>query len=595
MQSPRTVTLASQSSCNLLPVPANASSRTESLRALWPWLPLWLLVALIAIFSHGPMPLYSTRTLAVAWDMWNHGQWLVPHLNGQPYSEKAPLLFWLIHAGWFAFGVNDVWPRVLEVGFGATELVLATVLARRLFPRHPWVARATPWMLLALGYAFLFDLQIMYDVLLAVWVLAALLCLTPRPGREAPRWLLFGVCLGLGLLTKGPVMLLHVVFPFLLGPLWNDWAHANRARWYGRGVLSVLLGLVILAAWAWPAVHVGGPEYRHRLLFTQTAARVVDGVQHAMPLQNHARPWWWYFSQLPIILFPFFFWPRAWVAVGALRRPMESGLRFCLCWLLPILLVLSLISGKQAYYPLPEYAGVMLLLAGAIAVLRERHPTLARQTWLGTWPLGVGGIAFAVLLFILPMLVANGYLHGIWTAAAAGYSRFVSIVFLLLGVLLLLRGRGEMRRLATAGLLGALALNTLFTLAWWPRYDLHPTAQLLRQAQGGHRSVAYAGGYDGQFHFDGRLTQPIKEVYSPATIEAFARKHPDGLIITHPNKPMDEARRYAVLIQPFRSSWLVTWPAQTLADIQSGRTPAEPQQPTRIIDPAHPGRYRSQP
>lgn len=61
-------------------------SRSEQLRAVWPWLPLWAAVALLAIFSHGPMPLYSTRTLAVAWEMWNQGHWLVPHINGQPYS-----------------------------------------------------------------------------------------------------------------------------------------------------------------------------------------------------------------------------------------------------------------------------------------------------------------------------------------------------------------------------------------------------------------------------------------------------------------------------------------------------------------------------
>ncbi|MDQ6646630.1 MAG: glycosyl transferase, partial [Pseudomonadota bacterium] len=90
-------------------MPSSRYSRSEHLRAMWPWLPLWGVVALLAIFSHGPMPLYSTRTLAVAWDMWTHGHWLVPHFNGEPYSEKAPLLFWLIQAGWFVFGVGDIW------------------------------------------------------------------------------------------------------------------------------------------------------------------------------------------------------------------------------------------------------------------------------------------------------------------------------------------------------------------------------------------------------------------------------------------------------------------------------------------------------
>ena len=43
------------------------------------------------------MPVDETRYLAVAWDMWREGNFLVPHLNGEPYSHKPPLLFWLIH------------------------------------------------------------------------------------------------------------------------------------------------------------------------------------------------------------------------------------------------------------------------------------------------------------------------------------------------------------------------------------------------------------------------------------------------------------------------------------------------------------------
>src|SRR3569623_141875 len=122
------------------------------------------------------MPLYSPRTLAVAWEMWHHGQWLVPHINGQPYSHKVPLLFWMIHAGWAVVGVNDVWPRVLEVLIGAAWLLAGTALARRVFQRRPEVAEITPWLLLALSYAFLFGLQIMYEVLLAFWVELALGC-----------------------------------------------------------------------------------------------------------------------------------------------------------------------------------------------------------------------------------------------------------------------------------------------------------------------------------------------------------------------------------------------------------------------------------
>src|SRR3569833_382645 len=86
------------------PLSNSAYTRSEHIRALWPWLPLWTAMALLAIFAHGPMPMFSTRTLAVAWEMWAHGHWLVPHINGDPYSEKVPLLFWVVHAGWAVEG-----------------------------------------------------------------------------------------------------------------------------------------------------------------------------------------------------------------------------------------------------------------------------------------------------------------------------------------------------------------------------------------------------------------------------------------------------------------------------------------------------------
>ena len=84
-----------------------------------------------------------------------------------------------------------------------------------------------------------------------------------------------------------------------------------------------------------------------------------------------------------------------------------------------------------------------------------------------------------MFLFLLPVLVANNYLHGEWPDAAAPYSRFFSVVFLLIGGLLLLRGRGELRRLAVAGLVGRDATVDLGRLAglaaeragWWDAFD----------------------------------------------------------------------------------------------------------------------------
>jgi 4-amino-4-deoxy-L-arabinose transferase-like glycosyltransferase len=73
---------------------------------------LWAAVVLGGLLTRPAWPIDETRYLAVAWEMWNHGEFLVPHLNGAPYSDKPPLLFWLIEAGWRVFGVHEWWGRV---------------------------------------------------------------------------------------------------------------------------------------------------------------------------------------------------------------------------------------------------------------------------------------------------------------------------------------------------------------------------------------------------------------------------------------------------------------------------------------------------
>ena len=120
---------------------------------------------------------------------------------------------------------------------------------------------------------------------------------------------------------------------------------------------------------------------------------------------------------------------------------------------------------------------------------------------------------------------------------------------------------------------------------------------LLGAAEQDGRAIAFLGNYAGEFHFEGRLARPIEELFGNPTVQdqkiaAFARSHPDGLVVRRVDQTDPSALRYALLVQPFRSSWLEVWPAVALADLRSGQTPPEPAQPTRVY-PA--GDRRSQP
>lgn len=558
-------------------------ARSERLRALLWWLPLYLAAASIAIFLQPPIPLHSTRALAVAWDMWSHHQFWVPQINGAPYAEKAPLLFWLIHAGWAAFGVNDVWPRVLMVLIGAAQLILAQALARRLLPEHAWVARSTPWLLLALSFGFLFGLQIMYDSLLAVWVLAAMLCLVPSPRHASPRWIGFAVCVGLGFLTKGPVMLVHTAPAWLLGPWWCDYARTHRARWYGFGAVALAVAGVMLAAWAIPAVLLSGDAYSHNLLFKQTGGRVVDAF-------IHQRPFWWYVPWLAALLFPFVLWPRMWAAAFSLRRPLQPGLRMLLAWLVPAFVIFSAFSGKQVYYFVPELSAAAIVMAAAIATLRARAGIAVRGGWFSAWPLALGACALALLLFVLPLAADAGKLHDHWLHDLARVCAPFGVLYLLLGACVVLPGRGELRRIAGASLIGGVGAYALFALAFYPAFDMRPAAQLLAHAEANGAAIGNLGIYDGQFEFAGRMTRPIDRLFEGQVLQDWASQHPRGIIIEYPEQLDSDELRYARLVQPYRGVWMVIWNASTLATLRRGQQPSEPALPTVLLP--SPGYWR---
>ncbi len=545
------------------------------------WMLLWTAAALVAIFATGPMPLYSTRTLGVAWEMWSSGQFLVPYSNGEPYSHKVPLLFWLIHAGWAVGGVGDVWPRLLQVICGFAVLVLARRLARVLWPHEPTVARLVPWLLAAFCYAFLFALQIMYELLLCVCVLAALNALVARDAARRPAFAWFAVAVAAGLMSKGPVMLLHVVFPFLLGPWWHPWAARERRRWYFGGGLALVAGCAVLLAWAFAAAHAGGAAYRDELFFMQTTGRMVDSF-------DHAEPWWWYLSVLPMLALPWALWPRSWQAVlQVARAPRATGWRFLACWLLPVFVAFSAISGKQPYYLLPEAAGGAMLLAAGFAVLVRKGRRAA--WWSGSQWLGLFALAGAAALLWLPHAVASGRIDSVWYIDLAAASPLFALAAALLGGVLLPRARDDesaLRRISAASIVATALVYVLFAQTLWPRFDVAPAARHLGALERAGVPLANLDVYHNQFRFLGRLDKPIA-AFPPGGGEDWAAAHPEGRVVRYVAQLGADDLRSAELVQPFRSDWLVI----ERADLWLARRRGEPVAPPSTRPALHPHGY----
>jgi len=523
-----------------------------------PWLLVgvwWLAMVAVAILTRPYLPVDETRYLAVAWEMWLRGDYLVPRLNGELYSHKPPLMFWLINAGWAVAGVNEWWPRVVIPLTALCALAMTARLARHLWPQQGGVA---PIAVLIAGGATLwvgFTTMIMFDLLLTLCVLLALAGVLTARARPLAGWLLFGLGIGLGVLAKGPVVLLHVLPVAVLAPWWMTTAPAGGwTRWYGGVAVSIAVGAAIALGWAIPAAISGGDAFANELFVKQSANRMVKSFAHQ-------RPFWWYLPALPLMLFPWLLWPPVWRGfVSLARRPRDEGVRFCLAWALPVLAAFSFISGKQVHYLLPEFPAFALLAALGLSQLRDMPQR--RAQWL---PAGLL-LAFAVTVLVLLM---QGRLDKVFAAEDMMWVVSTVIAFAVAGVLIALVRPASYRH--GAALLGSTTVALFLSLhlgvfqAFGNAYDMAAPGRFLAGVQAEGRPVAHVGKYHGQFHFAGRLRAPLKVLW-PNEVPKWAEQHPDGFVVTYQRGPWQPPVA-PVFVQRYRGQTVYFWRAADAAQL----------------------------
>lgn len=367
------------------------------------------------------------RYAEVAREMRLFGDYLVPRVNGEPYKEKPPLLFWAIALVSQPFGgVNEVPARIPSVLAGVVTVLLAFLLARRLFDE-----RTAFWTAIILITCQRFWWQARFgqiDMLLTACLTAALYCFwrwqESRRHAWAAGFLLASVA---GLYAKGPGAL---VFPALLMFVWTWPLPMRRRAWMQLGT-GLLVAFILYGLWVIPARLAAAPEIEMAPgetmaanLFRQTVGRFLLGVSHAqMP--------WYYFQTLPVDWLPwtlFAPWTLYWTWK---HRHDGAHMRLPLCWILPAFLFFSIAIGKRAVYLLPLFpAMAMLVAASVLEFMDSRHAVWRRRT----------AYAYAALLLLLgaaPFVLAATEYADLSTAGM----KFFGVLCLVLGAVLLVEAR----------------------------------------------------------------------------------------------------------------------------------------------------------
>jgi 4-amino-4-deoxy-L-arabinose transferase-like glycosyltransferase len=347
----------------------------------------------------------------VAREMILQGDWVTPTLNGSPYLNKPPLLYWLIATSFSIFGFQEFSARLPIALAGWLGVVVAWLWSRQLW--GVIASRATV-VLLSTGVGwFIFAHQLLIDELLGTLLLGMMYCLwrlTLQPKAHG-FFVMAYLLLGLAILAKG---ILALAF-------WAVGCGAialTHRRWQTLGMFRPLLGIGIVAAVVIPwcvAIERENPGFLQYFLLNENFKRVLD-TRWPPDYSVSKMSLWGYLAVSAIWCLPWMFllpptlqgsfrnWQKGLTNAAPLRDRQRTDALTLLGVLaiLPILMFVPL-SSRLPYYSVPAIPPLAMMTGHWWAIAWEGKAEQSRR-WIG-WLMTGLGVALATGLLWIPQEV----------------------------------------------------------------------------------------------------------------------------------------------------------------------------------------------
>ncbi len=483
------------------------------------FIPFLILIisVIIGIYFRPLLIIDETRYISVAWEMWDKNSFLVPLLNGEPYHHKPPFLFWLMHLNWFLFGVNEITIRFIPLLFGLGNLMLTYKIYLTLW--HEDIKGAKNSVLILSGtivFAF-FNSLIMFDIILTFWILVGIFGIVQASQKKGVvPFILISLSIGFGILTKGPVILVHILPLALLARYWSK-AKLNKSFYMGLG-FAFLGGVSIALVWAIPAGIAGGESYQNAIFWGQSANRMVQSFAHQRPI-------WWYLPILPLLFLPWFTYKTFYASLK--QYSMDYGLKMLLVWFLSVFIIFSFISGKQIHYILPEISAFALFFGRISSTINRVKNS---SDYVGYFYI-VTAIIFAIAPFIMPESIP--YKFNITPFLISAFLLFCTGLYLVKKHFITYDRAIQTIAISTLTFI-FVAHFAIFNILKEQNLSLFSQKIASLQQQG--IMIAHDGKYHNQFHFIGRLHKKIVILKREHNISNFMQQYPNAVIITYRKK-----------------------------------------------------------
>ncbi|MGA2620670.1 MAG: glycosyltransferase family 39 protein [Thermoguttaceae bacterium] len=341
---------------------------------------------------------------AIAQEMVERGDWIVPRFLGTPFLDKPVFYFWAQALSLKCLGMSEAAIRLPGLFFGLLGAVTTMALAWRMLGRVTGLLAGLFYMTSVLPTALA---QVpVHDVALVPWVnLALLCCWESDTARSYPAALAMalpaGLVLGLAILTKGLVGVALVALAF--GGYLLLARRLRAANWL-FAAMALVVACLVASAW-YLAVERQNPGYLRYFILERHLLAFATGTQR----HGHA-PWWYYLpilvgggmpwiAYLPILVEEQWRQRRHSAEARRQDRPPRP-LLLAGWWLLGSTLLLSVAHSKLITYLWPVFPAVAILVAALWARrLEGRLSPRARQAISQTvwWTCLAGPLTMPVL------------------------------------------------------------------------------------------------------------------------------------------------------------------------------------------------------
>ena len=501
-----------------------------------------LALYLTGIYCRPIFPVDETRYMTVAWEMVSRPDFILPHLNGEPYDHKPPLLFWSINLLWALFGVGSRPAMAVPFLYAFAFILLTYRLAKKIKPDDSTFPLLAVAILTGSLPFIIYSNMIMFDLMLGVCSMLGLTAIWDYTKTgNAKHLAIFAIAVGLGALAKGPAILLHTLFPVVFVRYWNkDGAPISRKKWVSGFILAILAGTLIGLAWAIPAALKGGPVYANKIFWGQTAGRVSNAFDHKHPV-------WWYLPFVPLFLMPWIFSPLVWRGIKFVKDTTpQTATRFLAIWVIPVFLSFSLISGKQIHYLVPLLPGIAIFVA---LCMNKASGVYKAQTAIAPFIfLGV-----CILLPLISKILGPHFSISPSSPLSPAMIGNVSpaipaLLFAIAAIITFIASRKSMLAQVLALSVSSLMLMMSFQLSakdgLFKTYDLAPVAEVIQKNP--NAPLAFTRNYHGEWGYLARLDNRTVKELQVSDLHQWFKENPKGMAFLRTGHP-EELQPYDVL------------------------------------------------